>query len=132
MEPAVLSGAVILYLLLLYLLTGLSARGEGIYQGHRGSRFAVWSIIRKCSLPLLKYTIIVYILLMPVMGMYLSRYGDYYIEAATDEAGRIPRPHVDREVYVREMNRLVEIAVAECTGKSGDESKRCTRAIEEI
>ena len=98
-----------LYIGLVRVFTPLLIRGELIYRGHNGPRLGAWLVARKALFPLVKWAIIVYLLLIPICGIFIARNSDWFRTTYFDETSFVPFPHVNKSQYYKEVNRLMEI-----------------------
>ena len=93
--------------------TPLLVRGELIYQGHKGSPLGAWLIAKNALFPFVKWGIMVYLLLMPIWGMFIAKGSQWLRTAYFNEVSLVPfPPHVNETKYSQEVSRLMEIVRA--------------------
>ncbi len=101
---------IILYFLLVRILAPLLVRGELIYKGKKGSYSAAWAITRNSLFALLKWGLLAYVLLMPAIGFFLLKHGNFLRASYLNETSLAPPPYVNSEIYAQESDKLTKIA----------------------
>lgn len=101
---------IILYFLLVRILAPLLVRGELIYKGKKGSYSAAWAITKNSLFVLLKWGLLTYVLLMPAIGFFLLKHGNFLRASCLNETSLAPPPYVNSEIYAQESDKLTKIA----------------------